>query len=111
MECYWTLPWLRSFLPAAYNYVLGVEDAMLVIQTYDQDGPIASRYANLLNYELVAPGTAIMSTIPGGGYQHLNRNFNGSSTCIRCYGFIQSDKPDDSKELIFGNLINTSSTL
>ena len=38
---------------------------------------------------------------------HPYRNFNGSSTCIRCYGFINQIKPDDSKELIFGNLINT----
>ena len=38
---------------------------------YDPDGPISTRYANLLNYELIAPGTGIMSTIPDGGYATL----------------------------------------
>ena len=44
------------FYPAAYTYVLGVQDNALY-SNIDQDGPIYSRYANLLNYELTAPGT------------------------------------------------------
>ena len=60
--------------PAAYNYVLGVEDRPIPVDgytNYDQDGPIATLYENLLNYELAAPGTQVMSTIPGGGYAPL----------------------------------------
>ena len=38
------------FYPAAYNYVLGVEDGAGDYDNYDQDGPIATSYENLLNY-------------------------------------------------------------
>ncbi|NTV78409.1 MAG: S8 family serine peptidase, partial [Clostridiales bacterium] len=40
-----------------------------------RDGPVFSGYESLLNYELNAPGTDIMSCIPGGNY----RNYSGTS--------------------------------
>ena len=103
-------PGLRSFIyPAAYNYVLGVEDNA-GYTNYDQDGPIASGYANLLNYELVAPGTSIMSTVPGGGYNTLTGTSMAAPLVSGAMALYNQMKPDDSKELLFGNLINTSST-
>jgi len=42
--------------PGAYNYVLAVEDSAGTYDNYDEDGPIATGYSNLLNYELKAPG-------------------------------------------------------
>jgi hypothetical protein len=95
--------------PAAYHYVLGVEDNA-GYTNYDQDGPIASGYANLLNYELVAPGTSIMSTVPGGGYNTLTGTSMAAPLVSGAMALYNQMKPDDSKELLFGNLINTSST-
>ena len=60
---------LHSY-PAAYNYVLGIEDARWLYQIMIKMVHIHS-ISNLLNYELRAPGTAIMSTIPNGGYATL----------------------------------------
>ncbi|MFB0924219.1 MAG: S8 family serine peptidase, partial [Vicingaceae bacterium] len=56
------------FYPAAYSFIVGVEDAA-GYSNYDQDGPVYSLYSSfLLNYEVVAPGSGIISTIPNGGY-------------------------------------------
>ena len=57
--------------PAAWTYVIGVE-AGTDWSNYDQDGPTFSRWLNQENYEVKAPGTAIMSTVPNGGYRALS---------------------------------------
>ena len=77
--------------PGAYNYVLGIEDRPrppFGYTNYDQDGPIYTAYATLLNYELAAPGTGIMSTVPNGGYATLTGNFNGYTTCCWSNGIV-----------------------
>ncbi|MDC1238014.1 S8 family serine peptidase [Polaribacter sp.] len=95
--------------PSAYNYVLGIEDRPTFGYTnHDQDGPIATKYSQLLNYELAAPGTGIMSTIPGGGYATLTGTSMGTPLIVGALALYVELKPQDSKELIFGNLINTS---
>ncbi|MDB4135000.1 S8 family serine peptidase, partial [Flavobacteriaceae bacterium] len=95
------------FYPAAYNYVLGVEDAA-GYSNFDQDGPVYSSYLTLLNYELIAPGTAIMSTIPGGGYNTLTGTSMSAPLVSGAMALYNQQKPEDSKELMFGNLVNTS---
>jgi subtilisin family serine protease len=97
--------------PSAYNYVLGVEDRPRGIgyPNYDQDGPIQTRWlTQLLNYELAAPGTSIVSTIPGGGYSTLTGTSMSTPLVAGGLALYNQLKPDDSKELMFGNLINTS---
>lgn len=103
------IPPCFPFYPAAYNFVLGVQDSALY-SNFDQDGPIFSGYSNLLNYELIAPGTSIISTEPNGGYRTLTGTSMASPLVAGGIALYLEVKPADSKELLFGNLINTSAT-
>ena len=99
--------------PSAYNYVLGVEDRpvpLLGYTNWDQDGPVGSGYANLLNYEVATPGTGILSTIPGGGYAELTGTSMSAPLMSAIACMYKTVKPQDSQELMFGSFINTSST-
>ena len=78
--------------PAAYDIVLGVmasgqSGQRASYSNYDPDGPFYTQYANtdrnysqkddtslgeFWNYDLMAPGTGIMSTLPGGKYGKLS---------------------------------------
>ena len=94
--------------PGAYTFVLGVEDGNGIYDNYDQDGPIYSGYSNFLNYEVKAPGSAIMNTVPNGGYRALTGTSMATPLVAGAMALYVQQRPDDSKELIFGNLINTS---
>jgi subtilisin family serine protease len=94
--------------PGAYTFVLGVEDGNGIYDNYDQDGPIYSGYSNFLNYEVKAPGSAIMNTVPNGGYRALTGTSMATPLVAGAMALYMQQKPDDSKKLIFGNLINTS---
>ena len=94
--------------PGAYTFVLGVEDGNGGYDNYDQDGPIYSGYPNFLNYEVKAPGSGIMNTVPNGGYRALTGTSMATPLVAGAMALYMQQKPDDSKELIFGNLINTS---
>ena len=96
------------FYPAAYSYVLGVQDSAGVYDNYDLDGPISSYYGNLLNYELQAPGTSIISTIPNGGYATLTGTSMAAPLVAGGLALYKEQNPDDSNELTFGSLIQTS---
>ena len=81
----------------------------LVILTYDQDGPVYSLYSSfLLNYEVVAPGSGILSTIPNGGYGTLTGTSMATPLVAGALSIYAQQQPEDSQELMFGNLINTS---
>lgn len=99
--------------PAAYSYVLGVEDyykiekgIVIGYTNYDQDGSVFSKYPNLLNYETTAPGTTIMSTVPNGGYRALTGTSMASPLVAGFLATYQKVKPE-SKELMFGKIIDS----
>lgn len=95
--------------PAAFNYVLGIQDYE-PYSNYDDDGPLFSKFneENQYNYELIAPGSDILSTYPNGGY----KNMTGTSmSCPLVAGAISAllqRKQYDSKEILFGDLILSS---
>lgn len=100
--------------PAAFSFVLGVEAStqnggLASFSNFDEDGPILSTYEEerLYNYELRAPGAAIMSTFPGGKYKKLNGTSmacpyvaGGVSRLLQC-------KEYSNWEILFGDLIHT----
>ena len=100
----------RSF-PAAYSFVLGIEDSEGNYDNYDIDGPIATGFpVELLNYEIKSPGSSIMSTIPGGGYASLTGTSMSAPLVAGGLALYNQEKPEDSNELLFGSLINSSSS-
>lgn len=102
-------PICAPFYPGAYSFVLGTQD-IAQYSNFDQDGPIFSRYSNLLNYEIKAPGSGITSTVPNGGYRSLTGTSMATPLVSGGIALYLQQKPNDSKELLFGNLINTSSS-
>ena len=100
--------------PAAFTFVLGVEatqkNGLANFSNYDCDGPSYSAFSEeqLYNYELQAPGTSIISTVPNGQYKY----FNGTSmACPLVAGGISAlmtAKDYPSQEMLWGDLINYS---
>jgi len=102
--------------PGAYSFVLGVEanqqipglcDIRACFSNYDQDGPIFSQYPDLLNYELKAPGTGILSCVPGGNYREYSGTSMATPLVAGAVSLYRKQKPGESQELLFGNFINS----
>ncbi|MDD3322065.1 MAG: S8 family serine peptidase [Paludibacter sp.] len=107
--------------PGAFTFVLGVQASQQDISqttgshlsawsNYDCDGPVYSGYSEekLYNYELLAPGANIISTVPGGQY----RTFNGTSmaTPLVAGGIsaLMERKEFVSQELLWSTLLQSA---
>ncbi len=101
------------FFPAALSYVLGVQATNAVgtfasFSNFDEDGPVYSEYPDLLNYELRAPGLALISTIPNGNYRVYSGTSMAAPVVSGAVALYVHHYPDHSQEMMWGNLINTT---
>lgn len=103
--------WGEPFFPAAFPFVLGVQAPPLPpsgFTNFDQDGPFFSAYPELYNYELSAPGTGIISTVPNGGYRELQGTSMAAPLVSGVVSLYKKLRPLQNTELLWGNLIKSS---
>ncbi|MDG1042570.1 MAG: S8 family serine peptidase [Flavobacteriaceae bacterium] len=101
-------PGCRPYFPAAYRFVIGVEDSSSGYDNYDGDGSVFSGYSDLLNYECKAPGTKILSTIPNGGYRELTGSSMSTPLVSGAISLLLNYNNNLSREFILGDISNAS---
>lgn len=99
--------------PAAYSFVLGVQATtengdLASFSNHDLNGPFSDGF----NYELKAPGTNMLSTIPGGKYKVLNGTSMASplvAGAISALTMVKDYSKDDGihQEILWGDLLHT----
>lgn len=126
----------KPMFPGAFTFVLGVEASKdyagqcfsscakgvspynanpwrACFSNLDDDGPIYTDLAifseeQLYNYELLVPGTNIISTYPGGRYKSMNGTSMATPLAAGSISRLLQMKEYSSKELLFGDLIATA---
>lgn len=107
--------------PGAYSFVIGVQatdptGTLASFSNYDDDGPLYSCEASLnepdgFNYELKAPGTEILSTVPDGKYEMLQGTSMASPLVAGAISALMMVKQYDSQERLWAELLHTKNIL
>lgn len=98
----------KAMYPAALSYVLGVQSTDGRYSNYDPDGPIYSKAEEGLNYELVAPGSGIISCVPGGNYRVFSGTSMAAPIVSGSIALYKTVKNDVNNEEMWGDLIHSS---
>ena len=111
----------KPFFPAAYSFVLGVQATtstgeLASFSNFDCDGPNYSQITSLqdpdgFNYELSAPGTDILSTIPGGKYAKYSGTSMSAPLVAGAISALKMVKEYDTQEILWGDLLHSSNIL
>lgn len=112
--------------PAAYSFVLGVEAlqtdstftkySLASFSNFDCDGPNYSAETSVtdpegFNYELMAPGRHIASTIPDGKYRYLSGTSMAAPLVAGAISALEMVKNYDSQEILWGDLTHSATIL
>jgi Subtilase family/Secretion system C-terminal sorting domain len=108
-----------QMFPAAFSFVLGVQATQSTSgpfglltswSNYDCDGSTFSSFGEeeQYNYELQAPGSGIISTVPGGQYRTYNGTSMAAPLVAGGISALQQRKHYASQEELWGDLIHTA---
>ena len=107
--------------PAAYSFVLGVQATtqggpLAGFSNFDCDGPNFSARKDTYgddgyNYEMSAPGTGILSTVPNGNYKQFNGTSMAAPLVAGGISALQMVKEYDNQEILWGDLLHSATLI